>query len=419
MGLFSKKKEERADTEVSLDSLLLAALLGTTTISRNQALNIPSVASCVKFAADMVSMIPVKLYRLEAGAVKEVKDDPRVKLLNDETGDTLDAVQFWRALVADYYLGRGGYAYINRGLDSIRSLHYVEEGKISIIKNPDPIYKDFAVHVDGKPYRPYEFLKVLRNTRDGAEGYSIIDENHLILSVYYQTMLYEQVLVEKGGNKKGFLLSEKTIDDAGMTKLKTAWKNLYSNNSENVVILNNGLQFKEASSSSVEMQLNENKETNAAEICKIFNVPVNIINGTGSKQEYENAFNLCVKPLLRAIICAINKDLLLETEKSTYYFAHDTKELLKGDIKDRFEAYKVGIDANFLQIDEVRFLEDLPELGLNWIKLGLDSVLYDVKTGKIYTPNTGKSQDMNETTMNTDESEEPEGGETDESGDKS
>ena len=36
MGLFSKKKEERADTEVSLDSLLLAALLGTTTISRNQ-----------------------------------------------------------------------------------------------------------------------------------------------------------------------------------------------------------------------------------------------------------------------------------------------------------------------------------------------------------------------------------------------
>jgi hypothetical protein len=104
-------------------------------------------------------------------------------------------------------------------------------------------------------------------------------------------------------------------------------------------------------------------------------------------------------------------------------FAHDTKELLKGDLKERFEAYKVGIDGNFLGIDEVRYMEDLPEYGLNWIKLGLDSVLYDIKTGKIYTPNTGKIDDLKETSLTeADKNEEnipKEGGEEDESGDKS
>ena len=68
--------------------------------------------------------------------------------------------------------------------------------------------------------------------------------------------------------------------------------------------------------------------------------------------------------------------------------------MLKGDIKERFEAYKTAIDANFMQIDEVRFMEDMPALGLDWIKLGLDSVLYDVKTGKIYTPNTNQTSDL-------------------------
>ena len=70
--------------------------------------------------------------------------------------------------------------------------------------------------------------------------------------------------------------------------------------------------------------------------------------------------------------------------------------MLKGDLKERFEAYKVGIDSNFLQIDEVRFMENLPGLGLDWIKLGLDSVLYDVKTGAIYTPNTNQLSKMND-----------------------
>ena len=69
-------------------------------------------------------------------------------------------------------------------------------------------------------------------------------------------------------------------------------------------------------------------------------------------------------------------------------------EMLKGDIKERFEAYKAAIESNVMQIDEARFMEDLPALGLTWIKIGLKDVLYDIKTGKIYTPNTGNLSDL-------------------------
>ncbi len=37
---------------------------------------------------------------------------------------------------------------------------------------------------------------------------------------------------------------------------------------------------------------------------------------------------------------------------------------------------------------KVRYKEDMPPLGLNFIKLGLNDVLYDPKTKQIYTPNT-------------------------------
>lgn len=404
------KKEERAEDVISqAETALLKALLGNTTVTKTEALNIPSVKSCITFIADTVSMIPIKLYRDNNGKAEEVKNDNRVILLNDDTKDTLDAVQFWRAIITDYFLGKGGYAYINRRFNDVVSLHYVDETHISTIKDIDPIFKKYKIMVNGKEYWPYEFIKILRNTKDGAQGVSLIEENKLILSVAYNSLIFEETLVKKGGNKKGFLKSEKTLTEDAIRMLKEAWRNLYSNNSDNVVVLNKGLEFQEASNTSVEMQLNENKETNSAEICKLFNIPVNIIKGTASKQEYTNAFKMGVMPVLKAIECALNRELLLEREKGSFYFAFDTKEMLKGDIKERFEAYKTAIESNFMQIDEVRYMEDLPALGINWIKLGLDSVLYNPKTGEIYTPNTNMAQNIKDL----------KGGEENESGNQS
>ena len=42
----------------------------------------------------------------------------------------------------------------------------------------------------------------------------------------------------------------------------------------------------------------------------------------------------------------------------------------------------------------MRKLEDLEPLGVNYIKLGLNDVLLDPKTGRIYTPNTNAMVDM-------------------------
>lgn len=397
MRLFGKKKEERADTPVSVDDVLLTALIGNSAVNKQTALNIPSLTGCIDYIANTIAMLPIKLYKEESGEVEEVKKDHRVTLLNDETGDTLDAVQFWRALVADYFLGKGGYAYKRMERNQVVSLHYVNEESVSIQKNTDPIFKDYDILVNGNTYKPYEFIKILRKTKDGCKGVSIIDESPLILSVGYNTLKFEEGLVVKGGNKKGFLKAVKDLSQDAIDKLKAAWKKLYSNSEENVVILNGGMEFQEASNSSVEMQLNENKQTNSLEICKILNVPESIIKGTASNQDYINGFKLAVLPVIRAIECALNKDFLLEKEKTgdaVYYWAFDSKEITKGDIKTRYEAYKIGIEANFLQIDEVRYMEDWPALGLDWIKLGLDSVLYNPKTGEVYTPNTDKANKM-------------------------
>lgn len=400
MGLIKEWKEFRQFKEEreTLEELLLSAGITTETVTKDQALNIPAVSACVDIISNTVATLPIVLYRENEGKVTEVKDDTRVKLLNDDTGDTLDSFQFKKALIEDYLLSGSGYSYINRERNKVKSLHYVDNTNLSVNINADPIFKSYDILVNGATYRDFQFLKLTRKTKDGITGKGIVSENNKILSVAYNSLIFEEILVRTGGNKKGFLQSTGKLSKEAIEELKLAWNNLYKNNSENVVVLNNGLDFKEASNTSVEMQLNENKKTNSAEICKIFNVPTSLLEGNASDDEYNNFIKVCILPILKAIETALNKDLLLPSEKGSFYFAIDTTELIKGDIEKRFKAYEIAAKNGILQIDEIRYKENYPPLGLDFIKLGLQDVLYNPITKEIYTPNTNKSTNMDNPT---------------------
>ena len=375
----------------TLEDILLSGGVGNKPITKQQALNIPAFSACVNVISDAIASLPIYLYKEDGKKLEKILDDPRIDLLNDETGDTLDSFQFKKAIITDFLLSGGGYAFINRQRNNVKSLHYVEANQISIQTNNDPIFKDYRVLVNGSYYEGYQFIKLTRNTVDGFTGKGIIAENNKLLSVVYNSLVYEDLLLKTGGNKKGFLKSTGRLSTEAIRELKAAWRKLYSNNTENVVVLNNGLDFQEASSSSVELQLNENKKTNADEICKIFLTPPAILDGTASEDVTTNWIKTCIVPKLLALQTALNKDLLLPSEKGSFYFAFDTKELLKGDIEKRFKAYEIGAKNGILQIDEIRYMEDLDPLGLDFIKLGLQDVLYNPKTKEIYTPNTDKT----------------------------
>lgn len=399
MGLFRRKEkpEERADPgrEVDASDSLLRALISGTDVDKTILLQIPAVRGCLEKIAGTVCRLPIKLYRKVDGKVEEITEDARLRLLNKETGDTLNADEFWRAMLEDYYLGRGAYAYIRKnGIGEYEGLHYVEEEKVSVLKNYDPILKSYSIMVMGKTYHPFEFLKLHRRTKDGAEGIPLWQDNPLIFSVAYNSFVFEEKLVKKGGNKRGFIEAEDRLDKGAIESIKRAWNNLYSNNTDNVVVLNKGAKFKESSNTSVEMQLNENKESNAKDICGMFGFSSRILYGEATQEDRKEYIN-AVMSLLNVIETALDKDLLTEKEKESFYFAFDTKELTRGSLKERYEAYALGLTNNFLQIDEVRAKEDMEPLGFKWVRIGLNDVLLDVEKGIVYTPNMNAVADLN------------------------
>ena len=392
MPLFFKKREktpaqERQDVSVgtsvdesTVSDVLLRALLSGETISRDKAMNIPAVASAVDLISSSVASMPVRLFKYKDGHVEEVVKDERVAMLNGDTRDTLDGFQLKKGIVMDYLLDGNGYCYIKREGNDVAGLYYVDDMFVAVSILEEPIYKTYTISCGGGSYQPFDFIKLLRNTRNGAYGFGVTEEISKALETAYKTMLYQLSLVKTNGNKRGFLKADRRLGQDEINLLKKAWNNLYNtDNEENVVVLNNGISFQEASSTSVEMQLNETVKSLNDQIKDIFHISDN----------FELTFKLAIYPIVKAFETALNRDLLLEKEKGKYFFELDVKEIIRANIKERYEAYKLAKECGFMTINEMRREENMNHIeGLDIVDLGLGAVLYNTETHEYYTPNT-------------------------------
>lgn len=385
MALFKKKiqNEETKSELLEVSPSLLNILLSGDIITKEEALSIPAVASAVDTIAGTIASIPIKFYqRTEKDGKRKVdeKKDQRCDLINNDTKDSLDGYQFKRALITDYLLDKGGYAYIHRVGNTVKSIHYVKAENITILKNSDPIYKTFNIEVNGKTYKDFEFIKLLRNTRDGSSGESVRVEISKALQTNYLNLIMQLTSAKKGGRKKGYLTIDKTLSREVLDDLKQKWEKLYSNSDLNSIVLPTGAKFQESNDSTYEQQVNSTRNALNAEIKDIFHIGDTI----------EKTFTNAIIPILNELECAINRVLLLEREKkNNYYFAFDTKEFTKGDMKSRFEAYEKAIKNAIATPNECRYLENWDSVdGLDVFNFGLSAVLYDEKTKKFYVPNT-------------------------------
>lgn len=390
---FWEKREFNNESELDL---LLRQSTGSIEITREKAEAIPAVSASVGFIASIVATIPIKLYRKTATGREEISDDYRLPLLNDNSEDLMDATQMKKALVADYLLDGAGYCYIKRRGNKIKSLHYVDRRNVSVNVNYDPIFKSADILVNGRIYRDFDFLRICRRSLNGVTGTGIVAQHNLLLSAMYNAMTYEDTSMN--GIKKGFLKSESRLDEKALTALRGAWSRLVSakRGDSNMMVLNKGVEFQDAGTTATENQLNDNKKQNATEVYTIFGLNDNLFSQkTNTVDSFQATVQTGIVPITSELEKAFNKFLLLEVEKTKLYFKFDVDSIMKSDMLSRFQAYQIGLKNGWLTYDEIRQKENLPAYGVEFIKLGLDAVLYTPKTGQIYVPNTGMVTNIN------------------------
>ncbi len=381
-----RKNEQRNDSEVLAD-VAEGLIRSSSTVTRQQAMSIPVVTKSVAWIAGAIAALPIKMYHKTDSGYQEVYDDYRLPLLNDYSGNGMIANDLKRQILVDLLLDGNGYAYISKKGNKVTKLSYIPTQRLTFTESVDTIDKVVNVWVDGKQVQDYNVFRLVNNSKNGISGIGFVSDCQDLLSTVLSSLQYENSSISSGV-RRGFLKSKSKLDQDKMNELRRAWKKLTTPNQSDVLVLNAGIEFEDASSTATESQLSQNKVINMHQILAYFGLPTNFFEGVNS-DAYLTAVRIAVLPIVKQLTNALNNYLLLESEKSNMKFEIDTSDLLRINANERFAAYQTGLQSGILTIDEVRRMENLPVLDMQYLKLGLGDVLYNISDGKIFVPNTG------------------------------
>lgn len=399
------KKEQRSDDGVLADFISGLTPLTTQIVTKQQALSIPVVAKSVDWISSVIAGLPIKMYKRTEKGYVEVYDDYRLPLLNNYSGNCMTANDLKRQIISDLLLDGCGYAYISKRGNKITKLSYVPTNRLTYTESVDSVNKILNVWVDGKQVQDYNVFRMVNNTKNGLSGVGFVSDCQNLLLTILSSLEYENSSISSGV-RRGFLKSKNKLDKEKISELRQAWKRLTSPKQTDVLVLNAGIEFEDASNTATESQLSQNKVINNQQVLAYFGLPTNFFDGANS-ESYLTAVRIAVIPIVKQFITALNNYLLLESEKLDLKFDIDTSELLRINATERYDSYQKGLSSGILTIDEVRRMEDLPTLDMQYLKLGLGDVLYNIKDGKIFVPNTGAIVDPsdNNNVIETDDKE--------------
>ena len=405
MGIFSwftRDKEEEEKEKVTLFEEVFGYASDKVTIE--DALQIPIVNACVSRVSDVIASTDLRLYKKTDKGREEVENDNRVKILNTKVDNGLiNSFELKKLIVRDYFLKGHCYFYVKRSGNKVEDIAYLDN--VSISSNSDPFNKLFTIHAYDKTLRPHDTLRITRNTKDGMRGKSIIDETGLHFLLIIKTM--ERLLTDakRGFLPKGMFKMEKNIRD--LDAVREDVRKMLSDKNSGYIFLNSSISYEPLEK---KKDAENEAKANASELNKIaamFGVPVSIINGGANEEDKFNFINFTILPLLATIEASLNRDLLLEREQGKYYFAFDTKELLKGNLKERFEAYQIAIKNNIMSMDEVRDIENMPRLNLGFYKFNIADAMYirddEKDINMLLNVNTNTVMDINRVVKTTNE----------------
>jgi HK97 family phage portal protein len=177
-------------------------------------------------------------------------------------------------------------------------------------------------------------------------------------------------LAAKGNRPSGALVFPNAIGgDKKESALNALAAKINANTAtSNVLVLDAGAEWKSFSMTAKDAEFLESRKLTNLDICRIWGVPPTVVgildHGTYSNVEMESRALVvrCLAPMARRIEQAMNMAMLPSGSRQTLFVEHDLAGLLRGDMKARYEGYRIGREWGWLSSNEIRGWENMPEI---------------------------------------------------------
>ena len=416
MGFFSNIIRPKASS--TLDKLLVEYFGGGGTasginVNSESAMRLMTVHNCIKVLFNCMSQLPCHLMEDVNGIKGEAKTHPLYNVIGKRPNRWMTRSEFW-GLCEVHICTRGNFlAFKNMVRGEVRELLPINPNRVMEIRQnsdwsltykiadaenwdntnrgPAREHRDYSqdeiFHVRGMSLNGYSGLNPIEYARESI-GLGLASEK--FLSKYFAKGVQPSAII-----KHPLGLNAQTY--ANMKAVfKEKYEGLGSDQNRGFMFLDEGMDITFPPIKLVDAQFLELGRFNEAQICGMFGVPLMLVqagdNPTtfASANEFKRTFiDMVIVPKAANVENSISRDCLSTDEQVRYYPKFNLNAMYRGNIKERFDAYAVGIDKEILNPNECRDWEDLnPYKGGDVYKTRTSTV----KTSDSTTPKTGEEE---------------------------
>jgi HK97 family phage portal protein len=220
-----------------------------------------------------------------------------------------------------------------------------------------PLARHSVIHIPGLGF-------------DGIKGYPIVEMLKETFGLGLATNESAARFFGDGMQIGGVLEHPEELSDEAAERLKT-WRaeNSGLSNAHRIAILEEGMKYNPIGVAPDQAQFLETRKFQVIEIARILRIPPHLLydldRATFSNIEEQGIdfVTYTLTPWLRRWELELRRKLFNSLElRQGYYVKFNPAALLRGDTTKRYAAYAVALNNGWLNVDEVRALEDLPPL---------------------------------------------------------
>jgi HK97 family phage portal protein len=354
--------------------------------------NLAVAARCVQLRSEILASVPLHLYRRTADGGRERADDqPLYTVLHDISNAIQSAFEFREYMVRCLDLWGNFYARIvrnQRGQVTELIPFLVGQCQVELLPNGRLRYKTSVSGRRTETLLQEEVLHVRGPTRDGVLGWSPIALARGALTLALGQTNTAQAISDNALRPSGMLTYPMLMDQRQKDEVRQGMAGIYAGpqNAGKMVVVDAGAKYEKLSFSPEDSQFLEQRKLSNEDVARIFGCPptsvglVDRATYSNTEQESRALVQNCIGPLAGRIEAAMARCLLTDVSRRTYYIEHDLDGLLRGDVKARFEAYRVAREIGLFSANDVRRRENEPPIGAegdvyhvpaNWVPLGV------------------------------------------------
>jgi HK97 family phage portal protein len=327
-------------------------------VSDRTALQLVAVYACVRLLADSVASLPLDVYRKSDNVRAEVSPTPRViKQPNS------DLTPFeWKFQTVTSLAMRGDSFDVITGRDRLEFATELLPVHPDIVEvEPDRNTGKPAYKVNGERVPSADMVHIRRFSLPGAlTGLAPIEQARQGIGLGLAAERYGARWFGDSANPSSVLETEQDLTDAQVLRNQKSWVQSHGGR-RHPAVMSGGLKWKQISITPNESQFLETRRFQRSEIAMLFGVPPHMIGdtekstswGTGIEQQSIGFVTYTLRPWLTCIESALSKLL-----PRGQFVRFNVDALLRGDTKSRYEAYTQARNAGWLNVDEIRELED-------------------------------------------------------------